>query len=50
VSVCFLSQARGLIDYLPPQLNRMVATALLLGVMAFLIWAWVSSISFGTRR
>jgi uncharacterized membrane protein YbhN (UPF0104 family) len=45
VSVCFC-----LIDYMPSQLNRMVATALLLGVMAFLTWAWVSSRSFGTRR
>jgi uncharacterized membrane protein YbhN (UPF0104 family) len=42
--------AIGLINYLPPQLNRMLATALLLGVLAFLIWTWILPRSFGTRR
>lgn len=50
VSLFCEPSAIGLINYLPPQLNRMVATALLLGVLAFLIWTWVLPRSFGTRR
>ena len=50
VSLFCEPSAIGLIDYLPPQLNRMVATALLLGVLAFLIWTWVLPRTFGTRR
>jgi glycosyltransferase 2 family protein len=42
--------AIGLIDYLPPQLNRALAAALLLGVVAFVIWTWLSPRSFGTLR
>lgn len=38
------------IDYLPPQLNRVLAVALLLGVIAFLVWTWLSPRSFGSRR
>lgn len=40
----------GLINYLPPQLNRVLAAALLLGVTGFLIWIWLSPRSFGTAR
>src|SRR5947207_3845731 len=50
VSLFCEPSAIGLIDYLPPQLNRMVATALLLGVLAFLIWTGVLPRTFGTRR
>jgi uncharacterized membrane protein YbhN (UPF0104 family) len=42
--------AIGLIDYLPPQVNRWLAAALLLGVVSFLVWSWLSPRSFGTRR
>jgi uncharacterized membrane protein YbhN (UPF0104 family) len=42
--------AIGLFDYLPPQLNRLLAAALLLGVVAFLVWSWLSPRSIGTRR
>ena len=38
------------IDYLPQQLNRVLAVALLLGVIAFLVWTWLSPRSFGSRR
>jgi hypothetical protein len=42
--------AIGLFDYLPPQLNRLLAAALLLGVVAFLVWSWLSPRSIGTQR
>jgi uncharacterized membrane protein YbhN (UPF0104 family) len=32
--------AVGLIDYLPPLANRLIAVAVLLGVAAFLVWSW----------
>ena len=37
-------------DYLPPQVNRLLAAALLLGVVAFLVWSWLSPRTIGTRR
>jgi uncharacterized membrane protein YbhN (UPF0104 family) len=40
----------GLIDHLPPQLNRSLAAALLVGVFAFLVWTWLQPRSIGTRR
>jgi uncharacterized membrane protein YbhN (UPF0104 family) len=42
--------AISLFDYLPPLLNRLLAAALLLGIVAFLVWSWVSPRSIGTRR
>src|ERR1700737_4208953 len=42
--------AISLFDYLPPQLNRWLAAALLLGVVAFLVWSWLSPRRLGTRR
>jgi uncharacterized membrane protein YbhN (UPF0104 family) len=42
--------AIGLFDYLPQRLNRWLATALLFGIVAFLIWSWQSPRSIGTRR
>ncbi len=42
--------AIGLIDHLPAELNRIVAIALLLGVIAVLIWIWVSPRGFGGPR
>ena len=42
--------AISLFDYLPRQVNLGVATALLLGVAAFLAWSWRSPRSFGTNR
>jgi uncharacterized membrane protein YbhN (UPF0104 family) len=40
----------GLIDHLPPQLNRSLAAVLLVGVFAFLVWTWLQPRSIGTRR
>ncbi len=42
--------AISLFDYLPQSLNRGLAVALLLGVVAFLVWTWLSPRSIGTRR
>jgi len=42
--------AVSLIDYLPPLINRLMATALLLGVVAFLVWSWLSPRSIGIWR
>jgi uncharacterized membrane protein YbhN (UPF0104 family) len=37
-------------DYLTPQVNRLLTGALLLGVVAFLVWSWLSPRTIGTRR
>jgi glycosyltransferase 2 family protein len=42
--------AIGLMDYLPPQVNRWLAAAVLLGIIAFLVWSWLSPRRLGTRR
>jgi glycosyltransferase 2 family protein len=42
--------AISLFDYLPPLLNRVLAAALLLGIVAFLVWSWLSPRNIGTRR
>jgi glycosyltransferase 2 family protein len=42
--------AVGLIDYLPPSINRLIAAALLLGVTAFLVWSWLNPRSIGIWR
>jgi glycosyltransferase 2 family protein len=38
------------VDFLPPQANRLLAAALLVGVTGFLIWSWLSPRTIGTRR
>jgi uncharacterized membrane protein YbhN (UPF0104 family) len=50
LSLLYEPGAIGLIDYLPPQVNRLLAAALLLGVVTFLVWSWLSPRSIGTRR
>jgi uncharacterized membrane protein YbhN (UPF0104 family) len=42
--------AIGLIDFLPPLVNQGLAVILLLGVIAFLIWTWLSPRGFGGKR
>jgi hypothetical protein len=42
--------AISLIDYLPPEVNRWLAVALLLGLVGFLVWSWHSPRSLGLRR
>src|SRR5580700_11192552 len=42
--------AISLLDYLPRWLNLLVAATLLLKIVAFVVWSWLSPRSFGTRR
>ena len=42
--------AISLFDYLPQAFNRWLAAALLLGVLAFLVWSWLAPRRLGTRR
>src|SRR5260370_11438312 len=50
LSLFFEPGAISLVDQLPPWLNPMLALALLLGVVAFLVWTWLSPRRFGPRR
>jgi glycosyltransferase 2 family protein len=38
------------LEYLTPPLTRWLAVALLLGIVGFLLWSWLSPRSFGNRR
>jgi glycosyltransferase 2 family protein len=40
----------GLVDYLPPLVNRALAALVLFGVAGFLIWCWLAPRRLGTRR
>ena len=42
--------AISLVDYLPPQINRALAAALLCGVAGFLAWSWRAPRRLGTKR
>ena len=50
LSVLVQPDAIAAIDYLPEQLNRWLAAALLLGVVAFVVWSWLSPRNVGTLR
>ncbi len=50
LSLSYEPGAISLMDQVPPRLNRLLAVALLLGVVAFLVWTWLSPRSIGTRR
>jgi uncharacterized membrane protein YbhN (UPF0104 family) len=50
LSLFYEPDAISLMDYLPAQLSRVLATVLLLGIVAFLVWSWRSPRSLGTRR
>jgi glycosyltransferase 2 family protein len=42
--------AISLFDYLPRAVNRSLAVALLLAIVAYVVWSWLSPRSLGTRR
>jgi glycosyltransferase 2 family protein len=42
--------AISLFDYLPRAVNRSLAVALLLAIVAFVVWSWLSPRRLGTRR
>jgi uncharacterized membrane protein YbhN (UPF0104 family) len=50
LSVLFQPDAISPIDFLSPELNRWLAAALLLGVVIFLVWSWLSPRNIGTLR
>jgi uncharacterized membrane protein YbhN (UPF0104 family) len=50
LSLFYEPGAISLVNYVPPQVNRWLAAALLAGVATFLIWSWLSPRSLGTRR
>jgi uncharacterized membrane protein YbhN (UPF0104 family) len=50
LSLLYEPGAISLIDYLPPAVNRLLAGALLCGIVAFLVWSWLAPRSVGTRR
>ena len=50
LSVLVQPDAIAAIDYLPEQLNRWLAAALLSGVVAFVVWSWLSPRNVGTLR
>ena len=50
LSVLFQPDAISPIDFLSPELNRWLAAALLLGVLVFLVWSWLSPRNIGTLR
>jgi glycosyltransferase 2 family protein len=50
LSVLLQPDAISAIDFLSPELNRWLASALLLGVLVFLVWSWLSPRNIGTLR
>jgi hypothetical protein len=50
LSLLYEPSAISLIDYIMPAVNRMLAAAILLGIVAFLVWSWRAPRSIGTQR
>jgi glycosyltransferase 2 family protein len=50
LSVLYEPAAVSRIDYLPPEFNRWLAAALLIGVTAFVVWTWWSPRNLGSLR
>jgi glycosyltransferase 2 family protein len=50
LSLFYEPGAIGLVDYLPPLVNRALAAVVLFGVAGFLIWCWLAPRRLGTRR
>jgi uncharacterized membrane protein YbhN (UPF0104 family) len=50
LSLFYEPGAIGLVDYLPPQVNRVLAAAVLAGVAGFLVWSWRGPRQLGTRK
>jgi len=50
LSLFYEPGAIGLVDYLPPQVNRVLAAAVLAGVAGFLVWSWRAPRQLGTRK
>jgi uncharacterized membrane protein YbhN (UPF0104 family) len=50
LSLFYEPGAIGLMDYLPPRVNRLLAAAVLLGIAGFLVWSWIAPRRLGTTR
>jgi hypothetical protein len=50
LSLFYEPAAIGLMDYLTPQLNRVLAAVVLLAIAAFVVWSWLAPRQLGTRR
>ena len=50
IGLLFAPVAIGVVDFLPPQVNRWLAAALLLAIVMFLAWCWAAPRNIGTRR
>jgi glycosyltransferase 2 family protein len=50
LSVLWEPSSIDVIDFLPQQGNRLLAVVLLAGIVAFLVWSWLSTGSIGTAR
>ena len=50
LSLFYEPVAIGLMDYLTPQLNRVLAAVVLLAISAFVVWSWLAPRQLGTRR
>jgi glycosyltransferase 2 family protein len=50
IGLLFAPNAISVVDFLPPQVNRWLAGALLLTVLGFLFWCWASPRDIGTKR
>ena len=50
LSLFYEPRAIGLVDYLPLQVNRALAAALLCGVAGFLVWSWRAPRRLGTKK
>jgi uncharacterized membrane protein YbhN (UPF0104 family) len=46
----YAPEAISVVDFLPPQINRWLAGALLVGIVGFLVWCWASPRNIGTKR
>jgi hypothetical protein len=50
IGLLFAPIAIGVVDFLPPQVNRWLAAALLLAIIGFLAWCWAAPRNIGTKR
>ena len=50
IGLLFAPHAISMVDFLPAEVNRSCAGALLLAVLGFLLWCWASPRNIGTKR
>lgn len=50
LSLLYEPGAISLVDYLPSEINRLIAGVLLIGVATFVLWSWTSPRSLRSRR